>query len=92
MTLITTDNYDYKRYEHRNSKGHWVEFHDGFRSGRLTNNFSIKFMDNSRELAHAYGVTAHNVCISILRQSSDRYLRLLRDGIDDELEMRRLIK
>lgn len=90
MTLVTTDNFDHNEYEHRNSGGHWVEFQDGYRAGRLTNNFSFRFMDNNRELARAYGVTAHNVCIAILRDSSDRYLRLLRDGIDDEIEMRKI--
>lgn len=84
MTLTT------EHKEYKNSGQHWVKFEDGYHSGWLKEaEFSIRFMDGELEIAHAYGVTAHNVMLAILRQASDRYLKLLRDGIDCELELRK---
>lgn len=85
MTYVTREKKTGKVHYYNNAGGrHRVEFS----SGPMANDFSIELMDGANTVVHAYGVSAHNVVMAMLRQGDSVWLRALRDGIDAELEWR----
>lgn len=85
MTYVIREKHTGREAHYSNTGGwHSVKF----RSGPKAADFSIELMNGAQTVVHAYGVSAHNVVLAMLDQGHSVWLRMLRDGIDAELEWR----